>query len=51
MFLDSLLFVYIALPVFFLAWALGFFSMNTPYEVSADIRADYSGVMKGRSTM
>ena len=46
MFLDSLLFVYIALPVFFLAWALGFFSMNTPYEVSADIRADYSGVMK-----
>ena len=48
MFLDSLLFVYIALPVFFLAWALGFFSMNTPYEVSADIRADYSGVMKAQ---
>ena len=47
-FLDSILFVYIALPVFFLAWALGFFSLKTPYEVSADIRADYSGVMNAQ---
>ena len=46
LFLDALLFVYIALPIFFLAWALDFFTLNTPYEVSADIKADRGGVMK-----
>ena len=46
LFFDALLFLYIALPVFFLGWALDFFTADTSYEVSADIRADYAGVMK-----
>lgn len=41
-----LLFIFIALPVFFLSWISGFF--NITYEVSADIKADYSGVMKAQ---
>ena len=46
LFFDALLFLYIALPVFFLGWTLDFFTADTSYEVSADIRADYAGVMK-----
>ena len=37
---DALLFVYIALPILGWAWALDFFTLDTPYEVSADIRSD-----------
>ena len=48
LFFDGLLFLYIALPIFFLAWALDFFTLSTPYEVSADIRSERAGVMKAQ---
>ena len=42
-----LLFAFIALPALFLSWFFGMFSLSlTYYEVSADIKADYSGAMK-----
>lgn len=40
---DFMLFLYIATPVFYLAYTLGFLSLV--YEVSADIKTDYSGKM------
>ena len=40
---DILLFIYIAMPIFYLAYVLGFFSQV--YEISADIKTDYSGKM------
>ena len=40
---DFMLFLYIATPVFYLAYTLGFFSLV--YEVSADIKTDCSGKM------
>lgn len=43
---DTVLFVHIALPIFCLACVLGFF--NFANEVSADIKADYSGIMQAQ---
>ena len=40
---DILFFNFIALPVFFFSWVLGFF--NLTYTISADIKTDYSGDM------
>lgn len=43
---DAVLFIHIALPVFCLACVCGFF--NSTNEISADIKADYSGIMQAQ---